>query len=329
MPDVRKDGERRTFLAFLVTSASSEDTALISALEGAGFGVKVLKDFGEAREAARDFPPDLILLRARGTLGPELALYSSLKLLLDNAFIPLVVAADAPNPEEEVMALSSGVDAYLTAPFHPMVFSARLHSLLRIKALHDELLAANERLQELSRVDPGTGIYNRRYFFERLDQEFARVRRRGEAMSVMMLDIDNFKAVNDRFGHLFGDFVLRRLAETLQNISRRIDVVARYGGEEFAFILPATDLNSAVNLAERVRRTVAGTAFRQEDAEMNITVSIGVVEARQCEAPDPDHLVMCADKALYEAKALGRNRLSVYHSESRPISENEPPPASP
>ena len=210
-----------------------------------------------------------------------------------------------------------------------MVLSARLHSLLRMKALHDELSGANTRLQELSRVDPGTGIYNRRYFFERLEEEFERVKRHRDHLSVIMLDLDHFKDVNDTYGHLFGDFVLRQLAGILQNTSRRIDIVARYGGEEFVYILPATTIWSAASLAERIRRTIAENVFKQDEYEVRLTASLGVAEVRQSLATNPDNLVMYADKALLKAKSQGRNRMAVHGVNDRATSLfDQRPPAS-
>jgi len=320
-----------TVNAFLVALDAEAASALAIALENTGFKVTVLRSFGEVREAVRHTVPDLLILHSMGGLGPELAFYSSLRTIIENAFVPFVVIAEAHSPEEEVMALSAGVDAYLTAPLYPVLLSARLHSLLRIKALHDELARANQRLEELSRIDPGTGLYNRRYFFERLEEEFERVKRHDDHLTVMMLDVDNFKRANDLHGHLFGDFVLRKLAGILQNTSRRIDIVARYGGEEFAFILPDTTLLAGANLAERVRRMVSSAVFKDGGLEMRITVSLGVAEARHCHAVDPDELVTCADKALYEAKSLGRNRLTIYSGSCRntQISNIEPPPPLP
>ncbi len=306
--------------AFLVCSDATATTGIQDALTRAGFSVLPLKNFAALRTAVRERTPDLIILHANKAFGPELALYTSLRSVLESKFVPLVVVADSCPPEEEAMALSAGVDAVLLMPFEPMVLSARLHSLLRIKALHDELTDANTRFQELSRIDPGTGLYNRRHFFERLEQEFERVKRHKENLSVIMLDVDHFKEVNDTHGHLFGDYVLRLLAGILQNTSRRIDVVARYGGEEFAFILPSTTIWAAASLAERIRRTVAESVFEKDDARMLITVSLGVAEVKQCMAANSDHIVMCADKALLKAKAQGRNRMAVYGANDRTAS---------
>lgn len=313
--------------ALLVSPADEQDSDLTAVLENIGFHVSRARGFEEVRQAGHADRPDIVILHTSGTLAPELALCSSVRAVLDDAFVPLVVLADSASTDDEIMALSAGVDAFLTGPVHPMLLSARLHSLLRIKALHDELISTNARLEELSRIDPGTGLYNRRYFFERLEEEFERVKRNNEPLSVLMLDIDKFKKANDRYGHVFGDFVLKRLAETLEDACRRIDIVARYGGEEFAFILPGTKVDSAMLLAERIRRTVAATVFASDEAKMRLTVSIGVAESSHCAAADTDALVQCADKALYQAKVEGRNRISVYGKTdlAAPVNSEDPP----
>jgi len=313
--------------AFLIAADVEAAGQLTAALSNSGFTVTALREFSALREAIRDRSPDVILLHAKKAFGPEIALYTSLRSVLESQFVPFFVLADTCSPEEEAMALSAGVDAVLVTPFHPMVLSARLHSLLRIKALHDELSSANTRLQELSRIDPGTGLYNRRHFFERLEEEFERVKRHKDNLSVIMLDVDHFKEVNDTYGHLFGDFVLAQLAVILQNTSRRIDIVARYGGEEFAFILPATTIWSAASLAERIRRTVAESVFKKDESEMRVTVSLGVAEVRQSMASNSDNIVMFADKALLKAKAQGRNRMAVYgvYDRSVPIFGDDSP----
>jgi len=329
MPERNRTSQTQPEVSLLLVTADAEaDHDLVFSLEEAGFHVTAVKAFDDVRQALRETGPDVVLLHTERALGPQLTLYSSLRAGLKDAFVPFVVLAEEGTAEEEVTALSAGVDAFLSAPIHPVLLVARLQSLLRIKALHDELRSANERLGELSRIDPGTGLHNRRYFFDRLEEEFARVERREGPLSLIMMDIDNFKQANDLHGHLFGDHLLKQLAGIIEDVSRRIDIVARYGGEEFAFILPGTSLEAAASLAERVRRTVAATVFKRDKAEMSVTVSLGVAERFHCDAEDPDGLVQSADKALYEAKARGRNRLAVHGwpEDLPPIPDKEPPP---
>lgn len=207
--------------------------------------------------------------------------------------------------------------ALLAGTVHAAV-RAREHAHLRreraLAALVDartrELREANEILAELSYLDPLTGVANRRRFDERLDAEWRRAVRSGALLSLVMVDIDHFKSLNDTFGHQRGDECLRRVAETLADSLPRVgDSVARYGGEEFAVILPATDRAGAVTVAEHLRRRVAG--LRIEAGPGNplgvLTISCGVGTARPAPDRPPDELVRLADTALYEAKQAGGN----------------------
>ena len=174
-----------------------------------------------------------------------------------------------------------------------------------------DLKRMEAELREMAATDFLTGLANRRHFLARLDQELARVHRHeGQCASVLMLDSDHFKQVNDTFGHATGDKVLRHLAMLMQNELRKIDTAGRVGGEEFAVILPGADLPAAEIFAERLRKKVAGTPMVQEDRAIPLTVSIGVAGMNASDASADDALVR-ADRALYRAKECGRNRVEV------------------
>jgi diguanylate cyclase (GGDEF)-like protein len=164
-----------------------------------------------------------------------------------------------------------------------------------------ELRRTNAQLAALSLTDPLTGIPNRRALMGRLEEEIARAQRSGEALSLLMIDIDHFKSYNDTFGHPAGDQALREVAQQLAAGARPYDFTARYGGEEFAVILPKTDLEPALIVAERLRGAVATAAV----AHRRLTLSIGV--ARLGADFDATALLRMADRALYKAKAAGRN----------------------
>ncbi|QSQ25745.1 GGDEF domain-containing protein [Pyxidicoccus parkwayensis] len=168
--------------------------------------------------------------------------------------------------------------------------------------------AYHDEIYRLTTMDGLTQIYNRRYFDEQLDRELSRSRRYERVLSMVLLDIDFFKKVNDTFGHLAGDSVLKQLASTVRTKIRREDVFARYGGEEFAILLPEVALGGTRQLAEKVRRLVEKQRFEFDKQHIPVTVSVGIatLEPQHREAGD---LVRTADERLYEAKSSGRNRV--------------------
>jgi two-component system, cell cycle response regulator len=169
----------------------------------------------------------------------------------------------------------------------------------------------HEEIYRLMTVDGLTQVYNRRYFQEALEREIQRSRRYGHAFSLVLLDIDHFKQINDRYGHQAGDTVLRKLGALVQNKVRANDLVARIGGEEFALILPESQAGGAYALAEKLRRSVEQETFRHENELIPVTVSLGLTEFQPTLAGDnADHLVKRADQLLYAAKKAGRNRVA-------------------
>ena len=171
-----------------------------------------------------------------------------------------------------------------------------------------ERISLYEKLQLLSIYDPLTEAYNRRYFLQRLAEEFDRSKKGKLNLSFLMVDLDHFKKVNDTYGHLVGDVVLREVAGLIKQSIREIDFVARYGGEEFSLILPDTDKAGAIMVAERISGVVSKQKIRAFDEIVNVTVSIGVGSFPE-NTLHSDMLVEIADKALYQAKVSGRNRV--------------------
>ncbi|MFA4830095.1 MAG: diguanylate cyclase [Thermodesulfovibrionales bacterium] len=188
-----------------------------------------------------------------------------------------------------------------------MEYSEGLEKLVEKKTA--ELTSANERLRALSVTDDLTGAYNRRYFFERLEEGVNQATRYGLKLSVIILDIDNFKSINDCMGHLTGDLVLREFTALLKNNFRKGETVARYGGEEFAVILPNTDEAGGLKAAEIMRKKVESKVFQTGTETINITVSIGVAEFNNG-IKDLDDVIVRADMALYRAKNAGKNMVS-------------------
>lgn len=174
---------------------------------------------------------------------------------------------------------------------------------------HSEETAYHEELYRLSTLDGLTQLCNKRHFREVLERELARSRRLGQALSLMLFDVDHFKRCNDTYGHLAGDQVLRELAALVRGAVRRHDVVARVGGEEFAVLMPTTALDGGATLADAVREKVAQASIVHEGVTIPVTISIGVVEAGEVSDGDVDGLLAKADARLYAAKHAGRNRV--------------------
>jgi two-component system, cell cycle response regulator len=192
------------------------------------------------------------------------------------------------------------------------------NTLLRF-AMQDEIeWEASKRVYEASVRDGLTRAFNRRYFEERLISEFAFAARHGSALCVLLVDIDEFKRVNDRYGHQCGDLVLRTIGAELRTALRTEDVLARYGGEEFAVLARGIAASGARMLAERLRSTVERTRMEWEGQSIAVTISVGLAHNHSgAAATDPHRLVAAADKALYAAKDAGRNRIEVARSPGR------------
>jgi diguanylate cyclase (GGDEF)-like protein len=172
-----------------------------------------------------------------------------------------------------------------------------------------DLEQANHRLQALTMQDGLTGIRNRRYFDDKLTQEWQRAIRSRDSLALLLIDIDFFKSFNDKYGHLVGDECLKRVAQAIDNaITRPSDAVARYGGEEFAVILPETGVEGALHVAENIRLAVERVRIEVGEARVQVSVSIGVAILVPDEGRASQDLILVADQALYDAKSAGRNR---------------------
>lgn len=194
--------------------------------------------------------------------------------------------------------------------FADAVIKAAVMAIQRAQAI-ETTRSENARLEVLAHTDPLTQVVNRRALFSRLGGELERAKRYESVMSILMLDIDHFKEVNDTHGHLAGDDVLREVAGLLQSTVRAVDIVARYGGEEFVVVLPETPLAGAVTFAERIRALIEAHPFCQAQGPFSITVSVGVAAFPSEGVDSIEDLFARADDALYRAKAEGRNAVAV------------------
>ena len=230
--------------------------------------------------------------------------------------VDVVVMTGYASMETAVESMKLGATDYITKPFNIDQIRIIVSNAIKERALKRQA-AEGEFYKELSRKDGLTNLYNHRFFHQLLETEVARALRYNRVVSLLMIDIDNFKRFNDSHGHPAGDVALKQLARLLQEGSRSCDFVARYGGEEFAIIAPEASPDSARRMAERLRTMVDEAHFEGEEAMPGgrLAISIGVATV-PTQAQDKCELVERADQALYRAKALGRNRVVVYGDES-------------
>ena len=227
-------------------------------------------------------------------------------------YIYILLLTARTDSQDLIEGMDAGADDYLTKPFNAHELRVRLHAGRRILDLQAELLKTREALREQATHDGLTGLLNRNSILEALDDEISRAARSLQPVSVIMVDLDRFKLVNDTHGHLTGDAVLREAARRLKSSARRYDSVGRYGGEEFLIVLPGCDDAGAAAQAERMREALGGTPILTTSQPLAVTASMGVSCSSSC---PPETLVRQADDALYAAKAGGRNRVVLLRAQ--------------
>ncbi len=224
---------------------------------------------------------------------------------------PVIILSVQGESATKIRMLEKGANDYITKPFNANELIARVTVQLNIKALQDEMRNTNRLLRELSITDHLTLLYNRRYMMDALEIEFRRTVRKNGDLCLVLLDADNFKGVNDTYGHQQGDMVLSAIAEAFQVELRCYDIAARYGGEEFAMVLPETSLQSGMAVAERLRTSVEEMTFPPPMEGLAMTISVGVAALPSVEIDSVDAMIKAADEALYRAKLNGRNRVEA------------------
>lgn len=226
----------------------------------------------------------------------------------DRPYIYVLLLTARTDREDLLQGLESGADDYVRKPFDPAELEARLRTGQRILDLQDKLIAAGDELRFRATHDSLTGLGTRGVVLESLNREYSRQQREGGSFGLILLDIDHFKAVNDNYGHLCGDSVLREIASAIRDSLRPYDTVGRYGGEEFLMVIPKADARSALRIAERIRKAVQSRVVAAEGAEVRVTASLGVAASTEENLVSPQALLHSADEALYRAKNNGRNR---------------------
>ena len=281
-------------------------------LERAGYEVTVVEN---GRQAADQLCP---------ADGPRLALLDWVMPELDGpgvcrevrkrkapSYVYLVLLTSKESKEDVVAGLKSGADDYLTKPFDPEELKARLRTGQRILSLEDRLVEAREEMRFQATHDTLTTLWNRGVIVDLLRRELARSRRERVSTSILMCDLDHFKSVNDNYGHLAGDDILKETAKRLLASVRSYDFVGRYGGEEFLVVLNNCNPAYAFARAEEIRKGIAQRSMPSSSGPVSITMSLGLLLSQEWGCRPVEDLLQEADAALYAAKAAGRNCVKV------------------
>jgi diguanylate cyclase (GGDEF)-like protein len=249
-------------------------------------------------------------------------LVRALRRTEEGRYMQVILLTGREEEARVIEAFDAGADEYLTKPLNPRILMARVRSAQRVLALREqierdakqrnsqlaELAVLNRRLHMASLTDPLTDLPNRRHAMQRLEQELAHSQRDGTPLSVIMIDIDKFKTVNDQHGHDTGDAVLRAVARSLRGAIRATELVCRVGGEEFVVICPRATAAKAVLIAERMRLACEANVIQHGDFNRAVTLSLGVAELDRAR-PSVDRMLKAADERAYQAKQAGRNRV--------------------
>jgi two-component system, cell cycle response regulator len=317
----RWDENRESMKAklLLVDDSAPQGSLIKGTLERLGYEVLWATSGIEGLKLARTESPDLVLLDVVMEGMDGFAVCRWLRVQSATRDIPVIMLTVKSDIHDRVEGLHIGADDYLPKPFADEELEARIFAALRVKAIQAELKQKNLQLESmlhdveaLAMTDPLTGLYNRRRFRDILHREFAVTRRYKNSLVCMMVDLDHFKSINDRFGHDAGDEVLKAVAQGLSQNLREVDVSARYGGEEFIVLLPHTPKESSRLVADRVTKVIRGLRFSFADEHFGVTASFGIAATSDVTSSDPEDLVRAADVALYDAKRRGRNLVSLY-----------------
>jgi diguanylate cyclase (GGDEF)-like protein len=216
--------------------------------------------------------------------------------------------------EDLVTGMEAGADDYITKPFKSHELKVRLRAGQRIIELQNELIETREALREQASHDALTGLLNREAILCLLQNELSRIERENGLVSIIMADLDHFKKINDSYGHMAGDAVLRRTSKRMLSLIRNYDCIGRYGGEEFIILLPGCDPKCALAFAERLRLAIGNEPMNIPEGMISLTISLGVATSSRWKPETVDALIQAADQALYRAKEKGRNRVETQSS---------------
>jgi two-component system cell cycle response regulator len=273
--------------------------------------VQIENDPQDALFRAAESDYDLIIISLNLRDFDPLRLCSQLRSLERTRGLPILLIADADDRDRLLRGLDLGVNDYIRRPIDRNELIARVRTQLRRKRYADMLREDVQAAIELALVDPLTGLKNRRFLETHLTSVIDQAAHRGRPASLMILDIDHFKVINDTFGHDAGDAVLKQFAQRIRKVVRGADLVCRLGGEEFVIVMPETALETAEKIAERLRRAIESEQFTLDASGRSAPVTTSIGLAERGSGSDAEALLRRADQALYRSKSLGRNRVTA------------------
>ena len=246
--------------------------------------------------------PDLILLDIVMKAISGYEVLEKLMEIIEFREIPVVIISTNESIDDKVKGLEMGATDYVVKPFYEKELSARIRVHIRIKKNQDAL-------RKKVILDFLTNIYNKRHLYSRLKTHYNVFQRHRSPISLIFFDIDNFKFINDAYGHLTGDYILKELCSEIKTVIRSEDEFFRYGGEEFVIIVPYTTKFNAEKFAEKIRKRIMNKSFYFQEEEIKISLSLGVASLPEDEVSDLEALLELADKRMITAKRCGRNRV--------------------
>lgn len=283
------------------------------------YDIFVANNGQKAVQLAAEIKPDLILM---DVMMPDMDGFTACRLLKSDkltADIPLIFITARNQSDDIVNGFEAGGQDYIAKPFNPQELYARVHSHIELKKSREalaeyaarlernnsELTILLKKLEVMAAIDPLTGIFNRREAVNRINEEISRYKRNGKKFSILMVDIDDFKNVNDTYGHEIGDCVIKHVVEVIKTHLRKHDLVSRWGGEEFLILLPETNAFGAHSAAEKIRSCIEESSVEVRDISILVTVTIGGTEFNP--GIDLDANINRADEALYTGKNQTKN----------------------